>query len=108
MKFALDMFEPDGRARTQAPRVICDWCCADKYNPETGRCSRCNEPWYDSVLAWPGPTTATMTPCPLRFGGGSMSPSDHLGVVSRMIMHRGLSSELARAWRLQKALEACA
>lgn len=97
-----EMFLSDGRAHRRAPRDVCSWCCADRYDPATGRCPRCNEPWYDGVLAWPGPSTATLTPCALRFGGGSISPSDHLSVVNRMIMHRGLRSELAREIKWQR------
>lgn len=92
-----DLYGADGRALGQfVARFLCLWCRADRYNPATGRCPRCNEPYYDGVLAWPGPTTATLTPCALRFGGGSREPSEHLSVALRMARHGGSESTWGR------------
>lgn len=93
-----DLYGPDGRHLGATPlgpapwafnkkRVTprCAWCAADRYAENTGRCPRCNEPYYDNVLYWPGVTSLTLHGCAV------FSPETVRSVVARMGGHRGIS-----------------
>lgn len=91
-----ELYGPDGRSlHVWIPRALCGWCRADYYDERDGRCRRCNEPYYDGALFWPGPTTATLTPCVTNSATLGVR---YLSVAQRMFKHWGPGSARTLAY----------